>query len=58
MIDSNPASDVKKYKASGDGFHSWSEDEIARFEQRHPIGTRARLAFACCSTRHSGAATW
>ena len=46
MMDSNPAIGVKKYKASGDGFHSWSEDEIARFEERHPVGSRARLAFA------------
>jgi integrase len=46
MIDSNPAIGVKKYKGGGDGFHSWTEDEIARFEERHPIGTRARLAFS------------
>ena len=46
MIDNNPAIGVKKYKASGDGFHSWTEAEIAQFEERHPIGTRARLAFA------------
>jgi len=46
MIDSNPAIGIKKYKASGDGFHSWTEDEIARFEERHPVGSRARLAFA------------
>ena len=46
MIDLNPAIGVKKYKASGDGFHSWTEDEIARFEERHPVGSRARLAFA------------
>lgn len=46
MIDSNPAIGVKKYKASGDGFHSWSEAEIVRFEERHPIGTRARMAMA------------
>ena len=46
MIDSNPAIGVKKYRASGDGFHSWSEAEIAQFEQRHAIGTRARLAMS------------
>ncbi len=46
MIDSNPAVGVKKFKASGDGFHSWSEAEIARFEERHPVGSRARLAMA------------
>src|SRR5262249_36646437 len=28
------------------GFHRWSEAEIAQFEARHPIGSRARLALA------------
>jgi integrase len=28
------------------GFHSWTEDELRQFEQRHPIGSKARLAFA------------
>src|SRR5262249_26962892 len=28
-----------------DGFHTWTENEITRFEERHPIGTKARLAF-------------
>ena len=46
MIDANPAIGVKKYKTSGGGFHSLTEAEIAQFEQCHPIGTRARLAFA------------
>ena len=46
MIDSNPAIGVKRYKSWGEGFHTWSEDEIAKFEARHEIGTRARLAFA------------
>lgn len=26
------------------GFHTWSEQEIARYEARHPIGSKARLA--------------
>lgn len=26
------------------GFHTWSEDEIAQYQARHPLGTRARLA--------------
>jgi integrase len=46
MIDSNPAIGVGKYKTSGGGFHTWTEAEISRFEQRHPIGTRPRLAMA------------
>jgi integrase len=29
-----------------EGFHTWAEDEVERFEARWPIGTRERLAFA------------
>jgi integrase len=29
-----------------EGFHSWTDDEITQFENRHPVGSRARLAFA------------
>lgn len=42
----NPARDVDYFKSGSDGFHSWTEDEIAKFETRHPIGTKARLALA------------
>src|SRR5215813_13512923 len=45
MIASNPALGIKRYKVHGDGFHTWTENEIARFEERHPVGTKARLAF-------------
>jgi integrase len=31
-----------------DGFHCWSEEEIQRFEQHWPIGTRERLALDLC----------
>ena len=46
MIASNPAAGVKKYKSQGEGHHSWNEAEIAQFEAKHPIGSRARLALA------------
>lgn len=46
MLDSNPAAGIKKYRSQGEGHHSWSESEIAQFEQRHPIGSKARLALA------------
>ena len=46
IIDSNPATGIKKYRSQGDGYHSWSEGEIAQFEQRHPVGSKARLALA------------
>ncbi len=28
------------------GFHTWTDDELERFEARWPVGTRERLAFA------------
>jgi len=44
LIEINPAIGVKKFKMPGDGFHVWSEDEVAQFRARHPLGSRARLA--------------
>jgi integrase len=44
-IEGDPAHGVKRPKLSKSGWHDWSEEEIARFEARHPIGTKARLAF-------------
>lgn len=46
LADSNVARGVKGYKVRSKGFATWSEAEIAAFEARHPIGTRARLAMA------------
>jgi integrase len=28
------------------GHHAWSIEEVAAYEQRHPLGTKARLALA------------
>ena len=28
------------------GYHTWTLDEVHQFEERHPIGTKARLALA------------
>jgi len=42
----NPARDVQSIRIKSDGFHSWTEEEIEQFEATHPIGSRARLAFA------------
>lgn len=41
----NPVVGIKPLKISGDGFHTWTEAEIAKFETRWPVGTRERLAF-------------
>ncbi|MCP4305247.1 MAG: tyrosine-type recombinase/integrase [bacterium] len=42
----DPAARLKGFRKTREGFHTWTEDEIAAFEARHPIGTRARLALA------------
>lgn len=41
----NPVDATRPFKVDGDGFHTWSEDEISAYEAKHPIGTMARLAF-------------
>lgn len=40
----DPTAKVKGFRKKTDGFHTWTEDEISTFEDRHPIGTKARLA--------------
>jgi integrase len=43
----DPTRDVKALRSKSKlGFHRWTEAEIAQFEVRHPIGTKARLALA------------
>lgn len=41
----NPALEVRKLAYRTDGFHSWTDAEIAAFEARWPLGTKERLAF-------------
>jgi len=42
----DPTLAVRPLKIKTDGFHSWTEAEIAQFRVRHPAGTKARLALA------------
>lgn len=43
----DPTQGVKAIKSkSKQGFHTWTEAEIAQFEASHPIGTKPRLALA------------
>lgn len=43
----DPTRDVRKVPVvKGDGYHSWTEGEITQFDRCHPVGSRARLAFA------------
>jgi len=42
----NPARDVGRLRSKNpDGIRAWSDTDAARYEARHPIGTKARLAF-------------
>ena len=42
----DPSAGVHAPKYRSAGFYSWTEDDIAAFEAKHPIGSRARLALA------------
>jgi integrase len=46
MRKDDPTTRMRGYANKGDGFHTWTEDDIAAFEARHEIGTKPRLALA------------
>jgi integrase len=41
----DPTIGVRKVRITSNGFHTWTEQQISAFEAKHPIGTKARLAF-------------
>lgn len=43
-IDTNPAQDVPYISTGSRGFHSWSIEEVEKFEATHAVGTLERLA--------------
>ena len=46
LVKSNPADGVKAVKTKTIGFRAWEEDDVDKFEQQWPLGTRERLALA------------
>ena len=42
----NPCRDVRRLRYVTEGFHTWTVEEVRRFEDHHPKGTKARLALA------------
>jgi len=42
----DPTANIKLASIKGDGFHTWTEEEIAQFEAHHDIGSKPRLALA------------
>src|SRR3546814_19795520 len=54
----DPTIGIKFINAKPDGWHTWTEDEVARFEAAHAPGTKARLAMTlmlCTGQRLSDA---
>lgn len=45
-VPDDPTLGVTREKVKTSGYPTWSEAHIERFENTHPIGSRARLAFA------------
>jgi len=48
LTDANPAVGVRNIRAASQGFRTWQEGDIQRFEARWPVGTAQRLAFDLC----------
>jgi integrase len=52
----DPTAAIKNLSSKTDGFATWTEEHIAAFESRWPLGTRERLAFElllCTAQRRS-----
>ena len=43
-METNPAKDLELLKHETDGYHTWTIEEVTAYQERHPLGTRARLA--------------
>ena len=46
LLRADPTANIKLASVKGDGFHTWTDDEIAQFEAHHNIGSKPRLALA------------
>jgi hypothetical protein len=55
LVTSNPARDVEYVAPATDGHKIWTEADIDRFEQRHPMAPRHGSRSPCCSIREPGA---
>jgi hypothetical protein len=50
----DPTVGIRGPKFKSAGFYTWTEADIAAFEAKHPVGTRAVSRLPCCSTPPSG----
>lgn len=44
LVDVNPTEDIKATNVKTDGYHTWTMEEVKKYQDRHPVGTQARLA--------------
>lgn len=44
-VSRNPALEVPFLSGKTDGFEPWTPEDVEKYRARHPLGTRARLAF-------------
>lgn len=42
--DDDPTKAIQRLSEATDGFHTWTEAEVAKYEETHPEGSQARLA--------------
>ena len=42
----DPTQGIKLPRMKSDGVHTWTDTEIAQYQEKHPVGARARLALA------------
>ncbi len=42
----NPFDATKPFKIKSTGYHTWTDAEVKQFEDRHPLGSKPRLAMA------------
>lgn len=43
-VSRNPTDGIKAKSVKTDGYHVWTVEEVSRFQEKHPVGTQARLA--------------
>lgn len=46
MLRTDPTAGVKAIRIRSEGFKTWTEADIAKFQEIHPIGSKARLALS------------
>ena len=57
-IDANPARDIAYVRNATEGHHTWTLEDVEKYEARHPIGTKARLAMDLLLMTVYGAPMW